>query len=61
MYTVYRKCTVSLIPVVTKLLRDREERRLQQRTNPKSSVTMTVNATDLFNVYDEETQLPDLR
>ncbi|XP_047502037.1 dnaJ homolog subfamily C member 11-like isoform X1 [Penaeus chinensis] len=44
-----------------RLARDREERRLQQRTNPKSSVTMTVNATDLFNVYDEESPYMDLR
>lgn len=44
-----------------RLARDREERRLQQRTNPKSSVTMTVNATDLFNIYDEESPYMDLR
>ena len=29
----------------------REERRLQQRTNPTSKLTMTVNATDLFDRY----------
>ncbi|XP_042863914.1 dnaJ homolog subfamily C member 11-like isoform X1 [Penaeus japonicus] len=44
-----------------RLARDREERRLQQRTNPKSSVSMTVNATDLFNIYDEESPYMDLR
>ena len=30
------------------LARLREERRMQQRTNPTSKLTMTVNATDLF-------------
>ena len=41
--------------------RDREERRLQQRTNPKSSVSMTIDATDLFSVYDDESPYLDLR
>lgn len=40
---------------------DQEERRLQQRTNPKSTVTMTINATDLFSLYDEESPFLDLR
>ncbi|XP_050737398.1 dnaJ homolog subfamily C member 11-like [Eriocheir sinensis] len=44
-----------------RLARDQEERRLQQRTNPKSSVSMTINATDLFSVYDEESPFLDLR
>ncbi|KAK7082714.1 DnaJ (Hsp40), subfamily C, member 11 [Halocaridina rubra] len=44
-----------------RLARDREERRLQQRTNPKSSVTMTIDATDLFSVYDDESPYLDLR
>lgn len=44
-----------------RLARDREERRLQQRTNPKSSVTMTINATDLFSVYDDDSPFLDLR
>lgn len=44
-----------------RLAREREERRLQQRTNPKSSVTMTINATELFNVYDEDSDYFDLR
>ena len=33
------------------LARLREERRMQQRTNPTSKLTMTVNATDLFDRY----------
>jgi len=38
------------------LAKAREERRLQQRTNPTSRFQMTVNATDLFDryLYDEE-------
>ncbi|XP_076631441.1 dnaJ homolog subfamily C member 11 [Colletes latitarsis] len=37
-----------------RLVQEREERRLQQHTNPKGSITMNVNATDLFNRYDED-------
>lgn len=38
-----------------RLAKEREERRLQQRTNPTSRLQMTVNATDLFEryLYDE--------
>lgn len=39
-----------------RLAREREERRLEQRTNPKGNVTININATDLFssyNYYDE--------
>ncbi|KAL1116760.1 hypothetical protein AAG570_005232, partial [Ranatra chinensis] len=34
-----------------RLARIREERRLQQRTNPKGNVTVNINATDLFSSY----------
>ncbi|KAK3881827.1 hypothetical protein Pcinc_013759 [Petrolisthes cinctipes] len=44
-----------------RLAREREERRLQQRTNPKSSVNITVNATDLFSIYDDDPPFLDLR
>ncbi|XP_032684915.1 dnaJ homolog subfamily C member 11 isoform X2 [Odontomachus brunneus] len=37
-----------------RLAREREERRLQQRTNPKGTVTVNINATDLFSKYDED-------
>nr|CAG4640722.1 EOG090X03AJ [Eulimnadia texana] len=37
-----------------RLAREREERRLQQRTNPRGSVTVSINASDIFNPYDEE-------
>ncbi|CAB0005493.1 unnamed protein product [Nesidiocoris tenuis] len=36
-----------------RLARQREERRLQQRTNPKGSVTVNVNAVELFNPYED--------
>jgi len=34
--------------------RERDERKLQQRTNPKGSVTVNVNATDLFSRYKDD-------
>ncbi|XP_069013767.1 dnaJ homolog subfamily C member 11-like [Embiotoca jacksoni] len=37
-----------------KLQREREERRLQQRTNPKGTISVGVDATDLFDRYDED-------
>ncbi|XP_014474291.1 PREDICTED: dnaJ homolog subfamily C member 11 isoform X2 [Dinoponera quadriceps] len=37
-----------------RLAREREERRLHQRTNPKGTVTVNINATDLFTTYDED-------
>jgi len=37
-----------------RLAREREERRLQQQTNPKGTVTVNINATDLFSKYDED-------
>ncbi|XP_012264021.2 dnaJ homolog subfamily C member 11 [Athalia rosae] len=37
-----------------RLAREREERRLEQRTNPKGNVTVNINATDIFNRYDDE-------
>ncbi|XP_011685885.1 PREDICTED: dnaJ homolog subfamily C member 11 [Wasmannia auropunctata] len=37
-----------------RLAREREERRLEQHTNPKGTVTVNINATDLFSRYDED-------
>lgn len=34
--------------------RERLERRLQQRTNPRGNVVVNINATDLFTTYDDE-------
>lgn len=36
------------------LVKEREERRLQQRTNPKGTLSVGVNATDLFETYEFE-------
>ncbi|XP_075212774.1 dnaJ homolog subfamily C member 11 [Lycorma delicatula] len=36
------------------LARQREERRLQQKTNPKGSFTVSVNATELFSEYEDD-------
>ncbi|XP_047351105.1 dnaJ homolog subfamily C member 11 [Vespa velutina] len=37
-----------------RLEREREERRLQEHTNPKGNVTVYINATDLFSKYDDD-------
>merc|ERR1719309_251078 len=42
------------------LARVREERRLQQKTNPTSKLEMTINATDLFDRYLYDSEYDDL-
>lgn len=43
-----------------RLSRVQEERRLQQRTNPKGNITVNINATEIFNAYsDDEFDEPD--
>ncbi|KAL4717593.1 hypothetical protein ACJJTC_000742 [Scirpophaga incertulas] len=37
-----------------RLKREREERRLQQSANPRGTITLSVNATDLFTKYYDE-------
>ncbi|XP_023649042.1 dnaJ homolog subfamily C member 11a [Paramormyrops kingsleyae] len=37
-----------------RLQRERDERRLQQRTNPKGVISVGVDATDLFDRYEED-------
>uniref|UniRef100_A0ABI8A2S3 J domain-containing protein n=3 Tax=Felidae TaxID=9681 RepID=A0ABI8A2S3_FELCA len=37
-----------------RLQREREDRRLQQRTNPKGTISVGIDATDLFDRYEEE-------
>uniref|UniRef100_A0A3Q2QDQ7 DnaJ heat shock protein family (Hsp40) member C11 n=1 Tax=Fundulus heteroclitus TaxID=8078 RepID=A0A3Q2QDQ7_FUNHE len=37
-----------------RLQREKEERRLQQRTNPRGTISVGVDATDLFDRYDED-------
>lgn len=36
------------------LAQQKEERRLLQRTNPKSSISVSIDATELFNPYEDE-------
>lgn len=37
-----------------RLQKEREERRLQQRTNPKGMISVGIDATDLFDHYEED-------
>uniref|UniRef100_A0A182JFA2 Uncharacterized protein n=1 Tax=Anopheles atroparvus TaxID=41427 RepID=A0A182JFA2_ANOAO len=37
-----------------RLAREREERRLQQKTNPRGNISVHINATDFFSRYDDE-------
>ncbi|ESO92056.1 hypothetical protein LOTGIDRAFT_217203 [Lottia gigantea] len=48
------KSPAEIIAEYERLQREREERRLEQRTNPKGNISVTVNATDLFDSYDSE-------
>ncbi|XP_058279342.1 dnaJ homolog subfamily C member 11 isoform X2 [Hirundo rustica] len=55
MKVVERKRTAAEIrEEFERLQREREERRLQQRTNPKGTISVGIDATDLFDRYDEE-------
>ncbi|XP_050414413.1 dnaJ homolog subfamily C member 11 [Patella vulgata] len=48
------KSPAEIIAEYERLQREREERRLQQRTNPKGTVSIALNATDLFDRYGAE-------
>ncbi|KAK7093992.1 dnaJ homolog subfamily C member 11-like isoform X2 [Littorina saxatilis] len=48
------KTPAEIIAEYERLQREREERRLQQRTNPRGTVTVGVNATDLFDEYGDD-------
>uniref|UniRef100_A0A8C2KU84 DnaJ (Hsp40) homolog, subfamily C, member 11b n=2 Tax=Cyprinus carpio TaxID=7962 RepID=A0A8C2KU84_CYPCA len=37
-----------------RLQRERDERRLQQRTNPKGTISVGIDASDLFDRYEED-------
>lgn len=37
-----------------RLAKEKEERRLQQLTNPKGNITLHVNCTDIFNSYESD-------
>ncbi|XP_038216749.1 dnaJ homolog subfamily C member 11 isoform X1 [Zerene cesonia] len=42
-----------------RLKREREERRLQQSANPRGTITMSINATDMFTKYYDEYEILD--
>lgn len=37
-----------------RLAQEKEERRLHQRTNPKGTITVSIDASELFNSYEDE-------
>uniref|UniRef100_A0A8D8JPH8 DnaJ homolog subfamily C member 11 n=1 Tax=Culex pipiens TaxID=7175 RepID=A0A8D8JPH8_CULPI len=37
-----------------RLAREREERRMQQKTNPRGNITVNINATEIFSRYEDE-------
>lgn len=37
-----------------RLAREREERRMQQKTNPRGNITININATEIFNRYEDD-------
>ncbi|CRK99043.1 CLUMA_CG011955, isoform A [Clunio marinus] len=43
-----------------RLAREKEERRLQQLTNPKGNITLHVNCTDIFNSYETDYDEPGM-
>ncbi|XP_038677559.1 dnaJ homolog subfamily C member 11a isoform X2 [Scyliorhinus canicula] len=49
-----KKAAADIREEFERLQHEREERRLQQRTNPKGTISVGVDATDLFDHYDEE-------
>lgn len=42
------------------LARQKEERRLQQRTNPRGQVSIGINATEILSTYVDEFELVDM-
>ncbi|ESN92232.1 hypothetical protein HELRODRAFT_194364 [Helobdella robusta] len=43
-----------------RLKKENEEKKLQQRTNPKGSLTIGINATDIFDGYDYDSEYSSL-
>ncbi|XP_059141903.1 dnaJ homolog subfamily C member 11-like [Physella acuta] len=49
------KTPAEIIAEYERIQKEREERRLQQRTNPRGTITVGINATELFDTdYDDE-------
>ncbi|XP_075912530.1 dnaJ homolog subfamily C member 11 isoform X1 [Petromyzon marinus] len=49
-----RRTPAEILEEFERLQSERDERRLQQRTNPKGTVTVGVDATDLFEPYEDD-------
>lgn len=43
-----------------RLMQITEERKLLQSTNPRGTITVNINATDLFTPYDESNDFPQI-
>lgn len=48
------KSAAEIIAELDRYQKEQEERKLQQRTNPRGTVTVGINATDIFDGYDDE-------
>lgn len=42
------------------LAEERADRRMQQSTNPRGSINVSINATDCFNPYDDDLEYDDI-
>ncbi len=58
MYVNFRKGSPTEIrEEYERLLKEKEERKLQQLTNPKGNITLNINCTDIFNSYESDYEL----
>lgn len=48
---------IMLVNSAFRLKREREERRLQQSANPRGTITLSINATDMFMKYYDEYEI----
>lgn len=57
-----RKTPLEIREEYERLVREKEERLLQQRTNPRGSISVQINATDLFDHFSdwEDSYLPSI-
>ncbi|KAH9504378.1 DnaJ (Hsp40), sub C, member 11 [Bulinus truncatus] len=55
------KTPAEIIAEYERIQKEREERRLQQRTNPRGTITVGINASDLFDTDYGDDELADYR
>ncbi|KAI8796247.1 dnaJ subfamily C member 11 [Biomphalaria glabrata] len=55
------KTPAEIIAEYERIQKEREERRLQQRTNPRGTITVGINASDLFDAEYGDDELADYR